>query len=83
MATVEFAFFASTIRTLLRQIIEARRDIEVLQRMITRSVPQAVAINDEVRAEVESEIAPTFKAIEETPDDKIVEFLRNYTGTIQ
>jgi hypothetical protein len=83
MPAVDFDVFARTTRHLLRMLIEARRDIEILNRLVALSVPLPLATFDAIRREVITEIAPSMRAVEETPDDKLLEFLHNFQGTVQ
>ena len=75
--------FAKIVRDLLRIIIEQRRDFEILNRVVAAGTPLPLAKHEELRQAVTKEIEPLLKKVAETPDDKMLEFLRSYQGTVQ
>ena len=83
MPAVDFDVFARTTRHLLRMLIEARRDIDILNRVLASSVPLPLATFDEVRRAVTQEIEPLMRSVEERPDDKLLDLFRNFQGTVQ
>jgi hypothetical protein len=82
-APVSHKLFAKIIRDLLRIIIEQRRDFELLNRVVAATTPLPLAKYEELRLEAAKNIEPLLKTIAETPDDKMLEFLRSYQGTVQ
>jgi hypothetical protein len=82
-APVSHQLFAKIVRDLLRIIIEQRRDFEVLSRVVAATSPLPLAKYEELRLEAATGIEPLLKTIAETPDDKILDYLRNYQGTVQ
>lgn len=81
--SVDHALFEKTVRRLLEMIIEARRDIEILNRIVALGVSLPHAKYEEVRQQVTLEIEPSMRAIAETPADKLLELLERFEGTIQ
>ena len=83
LAQFHLMCLSETVRRLLQLVIELRKDVEILYRLVALSSPLPAATIDEVRQEVEREIQPLRQTAEQTPDDKLLEFLRNFEGTVQ
>ena len=71
------------VKRLLRLILNAHQEIEILHRIVAHGVSLPLSKFEEVRRDVVQDFVPLMRTVEDAPHDKLLEFLRHYEGTVQ
>jgi len=75
--------FECVVKLLMHLILNAHKEIDVLRRLVALGVPLPLSKHEEIRREVDRDYGPLKRKIDQTSSDRLLEFLRQFEGTVQ